>query len=723
MTALPLLLLALAPAKVTFEHEAAPVGKVLAALSEKTGLELSVGPTPMREIVFVKVSDADVVELKAKIAEATSCKWAESEGKSLLVPDANRRRLEEQFDESEFRTRLGLTLNRFKEQLANRSNEDRREETLGVNRANELLGRGDDSLALRCAVGIGLNGLSVVRRDGRVVWSTSPTSGQLALRIPGLEAEVAKAVKDHNAAVDAPIPSGDDATESEMIRQMMEAMGPLLRPARAEGTPALVHVIGSRAVTAYDSGLRLEIVVYNEKGQRMVSSESSLASEWEQEMAEEPPTEESAVEEAAAEGQEVPPPPVEETPAPEPQWEFSKETQDWLRLVENGGWNRTKDEDARKLILAIVERDPLAYGPSEALSHYADKTDRDIVACLPDNAKNVLSEARNVSTVEASWAKGGSMKMIQAGTWLVLSPKSPSVAREGQFDRAALARLLASGGESGIAPLDRWAEYAVDNPDPNENAIAGSLARLMLVSDRGLFSSDDRWLLLRLFGTLAPVQRSAPNGTAVPVGVWSQIQRAAAGKWVYGPDPNLSPKLEQSFLDMLAAEIPFGGQSSKSPLNLEPTQVAPGGIHGNTALVLTRTTDVCYSPAAREDSGFPDSVGIEELALLELILSDEKTRQGIEEGQPLPRLFKVGKRQKIRLSIEVAPGVFASGELYDDSFDANAESVGLTALPEDQRARIESLADQMRKSPIWTFLKMMGSMGGFGGREEIPPRH
>lgn len=719
MTALPLLLFALAPAKVTFEHEAAPVGKVLAALSEKTGLTLSVGPTPMREIVFIKVKDADVDELKVKIAEATSCKWAESGGRFLLVPDSNRRRMEEQLDESEFRTRHGSTLERFKMQLQNLANEDRREAML---QPRFMLGRGDDSLALRCAVGIGINGLSVVRRDGRVVWSTSPTSGQLALRIPGLEAEVANAVKNHNAAVDAPIPSGEDEMESEMIRQMIETMGPMLRPKRAEGTPALVHVIGSRAVTSYDSGLKLEIVVYNEKGQRMVSSETSLASQWEEEVAEVPPTAGSAAEEVAAEGQEAPTP-VEETPAPEPQWEFSEKTQDWLRLVENGGWNRTKDEDARKLILAIAERDPLAYGPSEALSHYSDSTNQDVVACLPDDANRVLNEARSVSSVEACWAKGGSMKMIQAGDWIVLSPKSPSVAREGQFDRAALARLLASGGESGMAPLDRWAEYAVDNPDPNENAIAGSLARLMLVSERGLFGSDDRWLVLRLYGTLSPAQRSASSGAAVPVGVWSQIQRAAVGKWVYGPDPNLSDKQETSFVELLAAEIPFGGQTSKSPLNLEPTQVSPGGIRGNTALVLARSTDVCYSPVGHEDSGFPDSVGIEEMALLEVILSDEKTRQGFEVGQALPRLFKVGKRQKLRLSIEVAPGVFASGELYDDSFDANAGSVGISALPEEQRARIESLAEQIRKSPIGTFLKVMGSMGGFGGKEEIPPRN
>ncbi|MCC6402940.1 MAG: hypothetical protein IT207_02930 [Fimbriimonadaceae bacterium] len=717
MTVLPFLVFALAPATVTLKHEAAPVSRVLAALSKETGREYAVGPTPMGEIIFVQVKDAELDDLEARIAEATSGKWVESEGKRLLVPDAKRRRLEEQLDDSESRTLLGLTLKR----LAARESENHEGAQGEIAIGGAFMGGMSDQLATRCALGIGLNGLSVVRRDGRVVWSTQPTAGQLQLRVPGLEQAVAKAVKEHNDMADAPWPIPEDAGEAEKIRALMDEMGAMFRPKRAEGKAVLVHAIGTREVNSYDSGLNLEVVVYNEKGERMTTSETRLGSRWEESEAEHEPMEEADVTEPTKEvAQELPPQQVVEERQPEPQWEFSERTQEWMRLVGNGGWELTKDERARELILGIAEHDPLSYSASEALGHYAERKGKNIVACLPDEDAR-FDEARTEALIEASWAKDGFLKMATVGDWLVVSPREPSTSRETQFDRAALVRLMKLAGAGGVAPLNDWADYAASNPDPNRNSIASGLVRLMLQRENGFFGQEDDWLVLRLYGTLSSAQRSSPNGIAVPAGVWSQTQRATVGKWVYGPDPHLVPKVDVPFIERILEEMPFGGWGRAVSLALEPTQVAPGWVGGNTALVVSRTTDSCYSPADGAGSGFPGSTGIEELALLQVLLSDNEARQAIEGEQPLPRSFRVGKRERIRLSIEVAPGVYVSGELFDDKIDPSAEPVALADLPPDQRARLDELANKMKSGPVGKFIKMMATMGGVRGRETVPP--
>jgi len=701
---------------VSFKHEAAPVARVLVALSKETGREYAVGPTPMGEIVFVQVKNVELEDLEARIAEATSAKWVESEGKRLLVPDAKRRRLEEQLDESEHRAMLGLTLKRLAARESQSDEAAQGELSIG----SSYMGGLSDRLAARCALGIGLNSLSVVRSDGRVVWSTQPTAGQLHLRVPGLEQAVAKAVKEHNDMADAPLPMPEDAGEAEQVRSFMEEMGPMFRPKRAEGKAVLVHAIGTREVNSYDTGMYLEVVVYNEKGEQMTTSETRLGSAWEESAAEPEPMEEAAVSEPSMEeAQDVPPPQVEEERQPEPQWEFSERTQEWMRLVGNGGWELTKDERARELILAIAEHDPLSYSATEALGHYAERKGKNIVACLPDQ-EGSFDEARTEAVVEAAWGKDGFLKMATVGDWLVVSPREPSLNREVQFDRAALVRLMKLAG-AGVAPLDDWAEYAASNPDPNRNSIASGLVRLMLQRENGFFGQEDDWLVLRLYGTLSAAQRSAPGGVAVPSGIWSQNQRSTVGKWVYGPDPHLETKIDVPFTERILEEMPFGGWGRASTLALEPTQVAPGGVGGNAALVVSRTTDSCYSPADGAGSGFPGSTGIEELALLQVLLSDDQARQAVEGEQPLPRSFRVGKRERIRISVEVAPGRFVTGELFDDKIDPSAEPVALTDLPPDQRARLDELANKMKSGPVGKFIKMMATMGGMRNREIVPP--
>lgn len=714
MTALPLLLFALAPAKVTFEHEAAPVDKVLGALSKQTGLDLAVGQTPMLDVVFVKVKDADLDTLQKKIADVTSAKWIEVEGTKRLVPDTNRRQMEERFDEAEYRTLLDMSLTRFANTLKGAS--DSPERTFGLMGMGFFGNQTSEVLAMQCALGVGRNALQTVSRDGRVVWSTSPTAGQLALEVPGLADMVNAAVRNHNSMVDGTFESPvDDPETAERMRQMEQAFGGLFRPKRIEGKPVLVHVVCTRSTNSWRGGLELKVRAFDEAGNEVLSSATTLGSAYENGPAQQgmsvPDEPSSSVEEQA---------PLQEMPSDPAMWEFSERALEWQRLVQNGGWGVTKDPRTRELILAIGERDPLSYGASEALSHYADKVERNIVASIPDSAAGVLDRATNVAEVEAAWANDQPLKMTEADGWIAISSRQPSFTRGSQTDRAALARLFASASPEGTVPLDVWADYAVDNPDPRTNYLVSSLVRLMTRSSEPMFEEGDKWLALRLYGTLTATQR---KGAAVPAGIWSQTQRQTVAKWVYGPEPELVASMDAAFIDRVMQEMPFGSTSSGSPLSLEPTQVAPGGVGPNTAIIVSRANDKCYAAVGAVDGGFPGIVGYEEMALLRALMMDDEVRQAIERDQQLPRQFRVGTRQRVKLSVQVGPAAYVVAELHDDSMDSESEVVSFEKFTEEERARIDDLAKQILKSPIGQFFKAMATMGGAfgGGREVVPP--
>jgi hypothetical protein len=694
---------------LTFVHEPAPVGRVVARLAEQTGAKLGADAS-LTEVVFVHASDVRLSDLKARIAQVARCRWSPAgEGREVLVPDEARRRSEVNQAEAKHRATIAETLSRWaKEDPA----QDEFRGAFGM--FGGMFGPMSDSLAKACALAVGASALGTVGQESRLVWATDPTSSQLVLNVPGLEAMVAQAIEKHNAALDEADfdQTGEqDPKQAEAMQQMAAMVRALGIGKKVEGKPAKVCFIATRDVSAwFGRGLSLEARVFDTAGNLMLSSSAAVG-----ELVEPIP-------EAEAEGGAEP---TGQAAQPEgATWQLSEEALQFQEALDGSiraGDTSERAAALRKALTGVGERDLLAYGVGEALENYAKAVGANVVAWLPDSSFRSLGTQTSRAGVETAFRPGADLQKAADSGWVTISPSDPVTARRQAFFREDLAALATTAVQRGRPGLDALARYAVRNPEPEAWGPAGAAIRALGAGREGFLQDNDYWLVLRLYGSLSTGQRQgSAQAFSLTNGAWSPLQRRTVSQWVFGPNPQLTAQLDYNLIAELGRELPFGA-GGRRELALEPTAAAPGGLASLGAVLFERTNETCFRPVSSGQGGLPDSVGIEEMALLQYILDDEAMRKSIESDEQLPRTFLVGKRSVVTVRIQVGPGAFAVGRLTDDSFDAAAVPVGIAELPEADLARMKSIKAELEKGPFGVFFKLMGGMRDMIQPETPPP--
>lgn len=708
---------------VTFTHRAAPIGRVLAQLSERTKIKFEALPAVAGDVVLVSVKDVPLQDLMQKIATVTSAEWRQDGDIYRLAPSAGIRNREAQDEFAARVTAVRTSLaKRIKESTPPprgaattapaKPGEDDEEEAFDMPMG--AFGGGGDAALLKLVQNVDLKAIAALRPNDRVVFSTQPTRTQRPL--PGNPtALINTLVAEHNANVKK-AGAGADLDETpqgveipqfvrDMVNQSTKPIG--------EVTKGLL--IASRMGMGGFGGVNLELRLYDREGKVAYKANSMLSSEFSPAVA-------RAVE--MAQGK-VQAPATKKTPI-----ELSPET----KLIGDslgkamGMTGITLKPELKAIVYHPDVYDPLSFLPTDSLLALAKKQGRPIVANIPDEMDAISSPemggSRTIEDVEDELKSAEQIRAITDPTFLLIKPAKPATAREERLDRAALTALMQVVETKGIPTLDDVAAYAVKAPNPMNGGIGQAY---VMVLAPGAFAASmtgfTNWDALRFYGLLSPeARRGLSTGSRLPFATLNPAQAAQLQKMAFSTMANLQVETpgQKSEAESMASMMRMFGMGADRDFRTEPTEVMPNGLPGDGYVSADVVADFFVTPVLDGDeptSGPFAVLGVEELAMFRMFKEDKNYSQMMGIFPSIDRV-KVGERSVWNFMFHVAPKTAMKAVLNDNRMAKGGKTLGMNELPAAYQKRIAMKLEEVKKSPLGA---LGGMMGGMGAGQTPPP--
>lgn len=367
-------------------------------------------------------------------------------------------------------------------------------------------------------------------------------------------------------------------------------------------------------------------------------------------------------------------------------------------------------EDLREKVLNPEKYDPLSFVPGEAFAQISDVRGKDLVAYIPDTSFMSLTQAGNGNITPTSFlttaAGVASLKITDTNGWMVISPKTPSAARDKKVNRAALGATLRVMNSKGYISLDDWATYSTRQAKaPRMGEIDESYLRMInnSAADEGLgqFSYNGGWQTLQFYASMSNGQRQAlqQNGR-VPLRTLSQQQIGIVNDQIFNSfdGPQIARRQEPGRGMMLAG---MGGVES------ERTFLLPNGMPRDGFLNLNLTTNE-IAQASSNDAG-------SKFMNADSIAFDRVRREQPELASFGPSAaydrFRMASQRSISLQFQLTSEMTLYRQLQDNT-PGNRPFDAYDRLPADFKQKVEKAYESLKK----------GWGGGFGGGgSQVPP--
>lgn len=704
-------------APVTFEHRAAPVGRVLASLSEKAKIKLEALPSVAPDVVLISVKNVPLNDLMQKIASVTSAEWRQDGDVYRLAPAAGIRNREAT---DEFTARVTAIRGSIAERLKPPAPPKEGEEASPFQMEGISLG---DTPLLKIAQTLDLRALAMMEPNDRVVFSSQPTRMQRPLP-GGASTQINAMVAEHNKTAQAVKAAGGDDTLDdlpdgvEMPQFVKDMMNQRTKPV---GEVSKALLIASKMGIGGFGGLNLELVLYDREGKVAFKTNTALS--------ERSAAMERAIEQVQNKAQGKATPGGKKTPV-----EFSPETKivhGTLKKAMGMTSGLSLSPEAKALLYRPDLHDPLSFLSSDSLLAVAKKQGRPIVANLPDAMEegNVFSMVAggdlSVEDVENDLKSADQIRTVADPTYLLIKPTSPAAAREERLDRPALAALMQAVDTKGIPSLDDVAAYATKAPNPMEGGI-GQTYVMMLAP--GAFSASmsgfTNWNALRFYGLLPPeARRSLAQGGRLPFATLTPALSNQVQKMVFGTQANLQFEdgKQKPEAETMASMMRMFGMGADRDFRTEPTEVMPNGLPGNGYVSANVASDFFVSPVFQGDEptmGPLAVLGVDELAIFKMFREDANLSPMMGSQIPAIDRVKVGERSVWNLQFHVAERTSAKATLNDNRMPKNGATVSVNNLPAPYQRQIADRVAQYKKSPLGA---IGGMMGGMGAGKTPPP--
>ncbi len=702
---------------VTYSTVAVSAKKAIAALAEKSGMKIACSEAMQNEILVLRLQNAPIDKVLAKIASVTSGAWRNEGEISYLVPNTSVRNAEVATMRQAFATRIGDALKKQQEELA-KAAKSPAPAAPAVPAPFMAMGAENPSMA-KLAMAIGPRALAMVDEGSRIVFSSNPTRMQQALP-PEAGPIIADFVTEYNKQ--AALAKQDEPAKTDADPNMaaiMEIFGNRMKkPVPITTAPAKALVVASRR--GMFGGFTLDLKLYDANGKILANSSMPLVTDL--------PFDPQQFMKPAA------PAPADE--GPEIQLSpLSKELyQSGTAIGSMNGGNLKLSKELLAALKDPVERDPLSFMQSDALITISEKRNEQLVADLPDGVLTLFDNfGPRGKLTAASFLKeikgDEKAKVSEADGWLVVSPNDPVKSRKQRTDRAALRALITASQSKGYASLDDVAAFVMRSESPLEGAPA-STTYIMLFApgamQQGMMGMTN-WDLVRLYGQLDPAQRQAlRQGTKISFGQLSPDQQAQVSKMVFGADEVLmvenrqggNQKKSDPLTELITSQIERFTGGNENDFRTEPTEIMSSGLPASGYVEVSFTSDPVGVPQTMStDFGRGSAVGPLELGLFKFFKDDPAMSQ-VSGAIPTLDDLKVGTRSVYNFSFFVAQDVSEKGQLNDDLIPKDAPTYKLANLPSNFQKRVDEMAASFKNNPIW---KMIGQMGGFGQRG-VPPQ-
>lgn len=730
--------------KINFKAPAAPAKRIFEELSKVTGVPMVASSPIASDVLLLNLSDVTVGETMEKIATTLNAEWRKEGSGYVLYRGANleaaEKRAETAARVAEFKTNLNKTIEEQKK-LGQFDSGAAKKIVDAQNKMNEELGRqdggafrisGDFNAVSRGtpsarAIATLLSRLSdqqiaALTSENRVVFGLNPTRMQLAMP-NGSNQILQQYVRDTQTFRDVS-QRHEPAAGNDTRRVVINGFG---ADGGGDGDPRLgigyAILVKNPNMGGNPSNVSVSLTVADPNGKTIATGQFFVGPNFVTTQA----------------NPQAPAPPANEKPIELS--ELSKELAKVLVQISGGGGGGGPATTVRVMSVAISnvsgtfmlggggaktpqmsaelrekilnpdKYDPMSFAPGEAFAKVSDAQGKDLVAYLPDTSFLSLNQlAANNPTPTAflnSASRNASLKVTDASGWLLVSPKTPSAAREREVNRVALGATLRVMDSKGFISLDDWAAFATRQPKaPRSGEIDESYLRLInnAAADEGLnqFSFGGGWQMLQFYAGMSTAQRQAlsQNGS-VALRTLSQQQIALVNDQIFnsfdGPMVN-RPETTPNRPIMIAG---MGGVST------ERTILLPNGMPRDGFLNLNLKVNE-IAQANSSASGSSKFMNAESIAF-ERVRMERPELASFGESVQYDQ-YRMASQRSISFQFQLTPEMTFSRQLHDNTpgsrpFDA------FNRLPSEFKEKVEKTYEQLKK----------GWGAGGGGGNQVPP--
>jgi hypothetical protein len=395
----------------------------------------------------------------------------------------------------------------------------------------------------------------------------------------------------------------------------------------------------------------------------------------------------------------LPPPSRPRTEPPsfedEPDIKLSDEAVAHLRSFSTLTWKLKAgpaNGQARQMLLDPVRYEPLGFAVSEALLQTARMKRLDLVACLPDDAINVLWQFMSPEGT-LKRAKPSRLLSVLPATatekdqgWLTIHPRAVSP----RCDREQLAKFLVDVDRDGCVRLDPYADFALAVGEPAQGHLVRNLLDSLLP---GATSTIGNPLVssVRLYGMLpASLRQRARNGDSLRIGdLPKEVLAELQTQVFYRSGQGLT----------VAARPAKRGESRFHNVFREPTEALPNGISPDGTFQF----EVLRNPAFFIDTSFNNQgqpMPLTTVAAHLLIPEIPRLNSHNQMGTDKIGTLRTGRQEMLHGTWQLAPGAVWNDHYIDNVFNLRSPRVTLETLPEAWKKDLDEAVATRRKREL-----------------------
>lgn len=348
----------------------------------------------------------------------------------------------------------------------------------------------------------------------------------------------------------------------------------------------------------------------------------------------------------------------------------------------------------RAFLLRPEENDPQALITGDALTQIAAKTNKNLIASLPDSAimplaRRFANERVTIPALLGWMGASAGLRIDSSDQWLQVSALAPATTRTQAVSRTGLGKLLRAIQSQGYARLNDLAGLA--NAQAKAVAFMDYDGQALRLINAGAASNAMNALAephtLRLYSTLTPAQQNVlGNGGAISLNQLSGPQRTYIATDVFtsgdGPQVN-QPNGPQGAARFLG----FGS------VKQERTQVLPEGLPANG---LFRVNTQRQSSAYGIDSKSGAAGIVTPSALASSQFFGERSDLQFLGGAPKYDQFLPAQQVSYTFNYQFTENVSLTRQLNDATIETKATKVGFDGLPNEFKQQVTAMLESMR---------------------------
>jgi len=303
------------------------------------------------------------------------------------------------------------------------------------------------------------------------------------------------------------------------------------------------------------------------------------------------------------------------------------------------------------------------------------------------------------------------------GEWTQVRPPLMGQFMRDRLSRKFQAEVIRLSADVNTPTIEQQARIAFISGNQDNDVLTWFFSQRLRGQVEFLDDPEQRYA--RLYGCLSDSQRRIAAGDGLPMGNLDPSQLDILDKIIY----------DQYFSPVLAAKNASAAGASPGTelinsfafytgVDGEATELLPNGVLPTSVILTSESSETTVLPINPTGSnGLLEAQNAKEFARNQYYRSRPDVFTFIDRTEPVPTSFRYAKRRKLKITLQIKPGITASGTMSENRL-VNSNAVPYSGLPADFRAEVDAITAQLKERHKNA---KPGQYGGAGSGSRIPP--